>query len=66
MPAETFLALQDMLERLGDPAHRGPEATSGAPQRRTLGQHGLVLEYTWDERARTLTLLALERVTREP
>ncbi len=65
MSAETFLALQDVLERLGDPAYRGPEAASGEPTRYALSGHGLVLEYTWEERSRTLTLLALERVPRK-
>jgi hypothetical protein len=64
MSAETFLALQDVLERLGDPAYRGPEAAPGEPIRHMLSGHALVLEYTWEERSRTLTLLALERVPR--
>lgn len=64
MPAETFLALQELLERMGDAAHRTPEAASGEPARQALPGHGLVLEYTWDERSRTLTLMALERVPR--
>jgi hypothetical protein len=64
MSSETFQALEDILERLGDPAYRGPEVTAGEPIRHTLSGHGLVLEYTWEERSRTLTLLALERVPR--
>ncbi|MFP2907143.1 hypothetical protein ACLESD_19260 [Pyxidicoccus sp. 3LFB2] len=65
MSAETFLALQDVLEELGDASGRAPEAASGL-SRHALPQHGLELEYTWDERSRTLTLLAVVRVARRP
>ncbi|MFP2924529.1 hypothetical protein ACLESO_04795 [Pyxidicoccus sp. 3LG] len=65
MPSETFLALQAVLERLGDVTWRGTEATSG-PTRHALPRHGLELEYTWDERSRTLTLLSIHRVATEP
>jgi hypothetical protein len=61
MPAETFAALQEVLQRLGDAGTRAPEASDG-PARYPVPQHGLELEYTWDERSRTLTLLALFRV----
>ncbi len=64
MPAETFLALQELLERMGDAAHRVPAAAPGEPSRQVLPGHGLELEYTWDEPSRTLTLLSLERVAR--
>ncbi|MCP3137145.1 hypothetical protein [Pyxidicoccus xibeiensis] len=65
MPAETFLALQQVLERLGDATGRAPDVLSG-PAMHVLPQHGLELSYTWDERSRTLTLLSLQRVPREP
>jgi hypothetical protein len=63
MPAETFLALQTVLERLGDAPSRAREASDGLA-RHPVPEHGLELEYTWDERSRTLTLLALVRVPR--
>ena len=65
MPAETFLALQTVLERLGNARWRAPEASEGLA-RHALPEHGLEVEYTWDERSRTLTLLALVRVPRGP
>ncbi len=65
MSAETFLALQDALEQLGAPGGLLPEAPGGL-SRHALPQHGLELEYTWDERSRTLTLLAVVRVPRRP
>jgi hypothetical protein len=65
MSAETFLALQAVLEELGEDSGRAPEATNGLA-RHALPQHGLELEYTWDERSRTLTLLSLVRVPRKP
>ncbi|QSQ28467.1 hypothetical protein JY651_41080 [Pyxidicoccus parkwayensis] len=65
MSAETFLALQEVLAGLGDASGRAPEAAQGIA-RHVLAQHGLELEYTWDERSRTLTLLSLVRVARRP
>ena len=65
MPAEAFMALQEVLERLGEAGTRAPEA-SGGLARHPVPRHGLELEYTWDERSRTLTLLALVRVPRGP
>ncbi|WP_240359759.1 hypothetical protein [Pyxidicoccus trucidator] len=65
MSAETFLALQDVLEQLGGTPEHAPEAASGLA-RHALPQYGLELEYTWDERSRTLTLLAVVRVPRKP
>ncbi len=66
MTAETFHALQQTLDRLGDPALRGPSASNGLVARHLVPQHGLELEYAWDERSRTLTLLGLARVPRSP
>jgi hypothetical protein len=65
MSAETFLVLQKVLEGLGEATGRAPEATHGLG-RHALPEHGLELEYTWDERSRTLTLLSLMRVPRNP
>ncbi|NMO16379.1 hypothetical protein HPC49_07935 [Pyxidicoccus fallax] len=65
MPAETFAALQGVLERLGDAHLRAPEATGGRA-RHPVPQHGFELEYSWDERSRTLTLLGLVRVSHAP
>ncbi len=65
MTAETFHALQQVLERLGDPALRGP-SSEGLVARHVVPQHGLELEYAWDERSRTLTLLGLARVPHPP
>ncbi|NVJ01643.1 hypothetical protein HV824_26480 [Myxococcus sp. AM009] len=66
MTAETFHALQQVLERLGDPTLRPPESTDGLVARHVVPQHGLELEYAWDERSRTLTLLGLARVSSAP
>ncbi|WP_426756071.1 hypothetical protein [Myxococcus sp. Y35] len=66
MTAETFHALQQILERLGDAALREPAASEGLVARHVVPQHGLELEYAWDERSRTLTLLGLARVPRSP
>lgn len=63
MSAETFLALQEVLAWLGEAGKRAPEAAHGIA-RHAVPQHGLELEYTWDERSRTLTLLSLVRVPR--
>jgi hypothetical protein len=63
MSAETFFSLQQALEQLGDAAGRAPEAASGL-MRHALPEYGLELEYTWDGRSRTLTLLAVVRVSR--
>lgn len=62
MSAETFGALQGALERLGDGLVREPRnEASGGTGRHELPRHGLVLDYAWDDRSRTLTLLSLER-----
>jgi DNA-binding HxlR family transcriptional regulator len=66
MTADTFHALQQVLERLGDPALRTPESANGVVARHVVPQHGLELEYAWDERSRTLTLLGLARVPDAP
>lgn len=65
MSAETFLALQEVLAKLGEAEARAREASNGIA-RHAVPQHGLELEYTWDERSRTLTLLALGRMPRVP
>jgi hypothetical protein len=65
MSAETFLSLQQALEQLGDASGRAPEAAHGLV-RHALPEYGLELEYTWHERSRTLTLLAVARVSRRP
>jgi hypothetical protein len=65
MSAETFLALQEVLNGLGEADGRAPEAAHGIA-RHPVAQHGLELEYTWDERSRTLTLLAVVRIPRRP
>ena len=65
MSAETFLALQEVLAKLGEAGARAPESSNGLA-RHAVPQHGLELEYTWDERSRTLTLLALGRMPRSP
>ena len=62
MPAETFLALQAALERLGESSARGALSGGTGAARHVVARHGLVLDYAWDERSRTLTLLAVERV----
>ena len=66
MTAETFHALQQVLERLGDPSLREPPSEEGLVARHVVPQHGLELEYAWDERSRTLTLLGLARVPLSP
>lgn len=63
MSAEAFLALQDVLEALGLASGGDAESASGL-SRHELPEHGLELEYTWDERSRTLTLLSVVRVAR--
>ncbi|MCE9668411.1 hypothetical protein LY474_11360 [Myxococcus stipitatus] len=62
MPSETFLALQATLERLGEASVRGALPAGADAFRHVVALHGLVLDYAWDERSRTLTLLAVERV----
>ncbi|MCP3165880.1 hypothetical protein [Myxococcus qinghaiensis] len=61
MSAETFGALQGALERLGDGLVREPRNEASGTGRHELPRHGLVLDYAWDDRSRTLTLLSLER-----
>jgi hypothetical protein len=60
MSGEVFEALQRELERLAaSPGGRQPGTTE--PVRHALEGHGLELHYTWDEQARTLTLLTVAR-----
>ncbi|MCP3102999.1 hypothetical protein LZ198_29380 [Myxococcus sp. K15C18031901] len=61
MPSEAFVDLQATLERLGEASVRGAIPTEPGTFRHVLARHGLVLDYAWDERSRTLTLLAVAR-----